>query len=409
MPLSSEVIPGWGFTEFVKVAQNEEFLHPIPVAKSPSNATIFLEQKEFVNFAGIHFLGFQQEPDVLAHFAHAASIYGLVTGGSRMTQGVCQAHRDVEEEFCLLTGKERAMTFASGLLANFGFIHAMSAHFYVNHQCHIDNRDAIFVLDHDCHWSIWKAVERLPLGKQLFTFQHNDPAHLETILASLGANKIVVIFESIYSSDGSVAPMGALLDVCERYHAVSYIDDANGFLVYGPQHRPFANEFAHLKRATFLMVSFAKAIGLEGGAIAGPTDPMIALELLSGTSIYTAAMQPPTASTASLIMRKIQEDPTRVDTYLERVALFRRRLLEIGCTLNSVPSYITSILLGSDEHVKLIRRTFREQGYIVPIFHYPAAKPRQVILRIMLNYCHTAEHINGFVEVLSLLKKQYGL
>src|SRR5260370_40434700 len=109
------------------------------------------------------------------------------------------------------------------------------------------------------------------------------------------------------------------------------------------------------------MGSFAKAIGLEGGVIAGPTDPMMAFELLSGTSIYTAAMQPPTASTTSLIMRKIQEDPTRVDMYLERVALFRQRLLEIGCTLNPVPSYITSILLGSDEHVKWIRRTFREQ------------------------------------------------
>ncbi len=407
MTISLHAISQWKFTEFVQNALHEEILYDIPVASSPSSATICLHQKEFVNFAGINFLGLQQDPDVVAHFTREAYTYGLVTGGSRFTQGICQAHCQIEEELCHLTGKERAITFASGLLANIGFVHAMSSNFYLNRHCQIDNSDTVFVLDRDCHWSLWKAVERFPYGKQLFSFKHNNPQHLKEILATLVAKKVIVVFESLYSADGSVAPIGDLLDICEQHQALSYVDDANGFLVYGSQHRPFATEFAQLSRATFVMVSFSKSVGLEGGAIIGPADPIRAFELLSGTSLFTAAMQPPTASTAYLIIRRLCEHPQLIDDYLAKVAQFRAQLIEIGCTVNPVPSYITSIFVGPDEKAKCLRSLFREQGYIVPIFHYPAVKQNQAILRIILNYHHTEAHIDGFLKTLANLKVKY--
>ncbi|QBD77196.1 aminotransferase class I/II-fold pyridoxal phosphate-dependent enzyme [Ktedonosporobacter rubrisoli] len=405
--LSSSVTDEWKFTEFVLAAQQESFLYDIPVVQGPAYTTVSIEQKAYVNFAGINFLGLQQDPQVLEYFTRAAYTYGLVTGGSRMTQGVSQAHRELEEMICRLTGKERTITFASGLLANLGFVHAMSSQCYMNPHCSIDNRDAIFVLDHDCHWSLWKAVERFPFGKQLFSFRHNTPAHLRELLIPLAGKKVIVIFESVYSSDGSIAPIGEILDICEEYGAISYVDDANGFLIYGPEQRPFAHEFAHLPRATFIMMSFAKSVGLEGGAIAGPHDAILAFELLSGTSLFTAAMQPPTASTAHMIIQKLQTHPHLVDTYLERAALFRQRLTEIGCTLYSSPSYITSIFVGSDSKVKCIRRAFHEQNYIIPVFHYPAVKQNQAIVRIILHAHHTEEQINAFLELLAELKKLY--
>lgn len=397
----------WGFADFVQAAQQEGILYDIPIVRGPVNATVDCNQRTCINFASINFLGLQQDPHILAHFVHGTQTYGLVTGGSRVTQGVCQAHREVEGELCRLTGKERAITFASGFLANQGFIHAMSTSYYLNSHCMIDNQDAIFVLDRDCHWSLWKAVERLAYGEQVFAFRHNDPRHLDEVLVSLQGKKVVVIFESLYSSDGSVAPVGELLDICEQYAALSYVDDANGFLVYGPSHRPFAREFSQLSRATFVMVSFAKSVGLEGGAIAGPLYPIEAFELLSGTSAFTAAMQPPTAGTAYLVMRKLSEQPELLDHYLERVTWFRQQLLAIGCTLNPTPSYITSILIGADAKVKPIRLAFREQGYIVPIFHYPAVKQNRAIIRLILHAQHTDEHIKGFLDILVRLKKDY--
>lgn len=400
-------LANWGFGPFIQAAQQEHLLYDIPVLESPADATIHLGKRELVNFAGINFLGLQQDEEIQAHFLAATRKYGMVTGGSRLLQGVCQAHQQVEDLLCQLTGKERAITFASGLLANQGFLHAMSTHFRKSSACSIDNRDTIFVLDRDSHWSLRKGVERFPLNQQLFYFRHNDPADLDEILSHLTGTKVVVVFESVYSSDGGIAPLGALLDVCERHHAVSYVDDANGFLIYGPEHRPFAHEFSQLGRATFLMVSFSKSIGLEGGAIAGPADPIRAFELLAGTTIFTAAMQPPTASTVHAIMRRLSEQPQILDEYLEHVERFRHGLTAIGCTLNSTPSYIISIFLGEDEKVEPVRRELLERGYLLAIFHYPLVKFNHAVIRIIPNLRHTEAQLQDFIETLQEIKRKY--
>lgn len=407
MVLQKKSLAEWNFASFIRAAHAESLLYDIPILDSPANATIHLGQRELVNFAGINFLGLQQEEEVVSHFIEATRKYGLVTGGSRLLQGVCQAHQQVEDLLCRITGKERAITFASGLLANLGFLHAMSTHFRKSSACSIDNRDTIFVLDRDSHWSLRKGVERFPLNQQLFYFRHNDPVHLAEVLAGLSGAKVVVVFESVYSSDGGIAPIGTLLDVCERYGVVSYIDDANGFLIYGPKHRPFAQEFAQLQRATFIMVSFSKSVGLEGGAIAGPAEAIRAFELLAGTSIFTAAMQPPTASTAYIIMRKLLEYPRFIDDYLAHVSRFRHRLLEIGCVLNPVPTYITSISLGDDEKVEPVRRELLERGYLVAVFHYPLVKFNHAVIRIIPNLRHTAGQMDDFIETMQYVKHKY--
>lgn len=128
--LSQHTTIAWGFSPFIQAARAEGLLYDIPVLQGPADATIRLGHIDLVNFASINFLGFQQEAEVLAQLTQAAQTYGLVTGGSRLLQGVSQAHARVEDLMCRLTGKERAITFASGLLANQGFLHAMSARFF---------------------------------------------------------------------------------------------------------------------------------------------------------------------------------------------------------------------------------------------------------------------------------------
>lgn len=399
----------WGFASFVGSALEEGFFHDLLKTNKPVGPTIGYGDRDMVNFASINILNTHQEPDVLAHFHESCEKYGLVTGGSRVTQGVCDAHVQMEEELCNITGKERGISFASGLLANIGFVQAMTSQFSFSPTCNIDNRETVFILDRDSHWSLWKAVSHLKFGKQLFVFKHNDADDLEKILkkVSLKAKKIVVVFESVYSADGSVAPIGKLLDLCEGYDALSYVDDANGFLIYGPENRPFAKEYKALQRATFIMVSFSKSIGMEGGAIAGPAEYIHAFEVLSGTSLFTAAIQPPTASTIHYVMKKLIADPSIMDNYLERSGKIRQELLDIGCQLNDTPSYITSVFIGNDEKAVAVWQDFFELGFTVPVFRYPAVKPDQALMRIMLNSHHTEEQINSLLDTLRLLKQRH--
>lgn len=209
-----------------------------------SGPNITRDGQPFVNFSGINYLGWQQDKCVLAAFCASVMRYGLSTGGSRATQGVCEPHHRLERTLSRHHGKEKTLTFASGMLANLGFINAMTAKVNFSSTSKIDNRDAVLIFDRDCHWSLWKAAAHLKYGEQLLAFKHNDVADLRRVLGRVQGKKAIVVFESVYSSDGSVAPIGPILDACEQAGALSYIDDANGFMVYGEPQRPFYEEFS---------------------------------------------------------------------------------------------------------------------------------------------------------------------
>ncbi|ATB37156.1 8-amino-7-oxononanoate synthase [Cystobacter fuscus] len=407
-PPSSPPRDVFGFNAFLEAAVARGYFYDFPIANGSSGSRLHHGGRELVNFASISFMGFQENSSVMDYFCAAAKEYGLVTGGSRATQGICMAHATLEQTMNHLTGMEHTVTFGSGLLANIGFLNAMTVQFKFDSDCKVDNRDAVFILDRDCHWSLWKGASHLEHGKSLFSFQHNDPASLEATLSRITVKKKVVIFESVYSSDGSVAPMGALLDVCEKHGALSYVDDANGFMIYGPPNRPYHAEYQEMRRATFRMVSFSKAVGLEGGAISGPREYVQPFAFLSGTAIFTAAMQPPTAATAVHLLEKLNSEPELMDNYLAKVAQFRGRLLQEGFRLYDSESYILSIWIGQDLVAENVRQFLASNGFAVPVFRYPAVQRNRAVLRVILNDRHSSRDIENFIAMLREARRQFG-
>ena len=391
----------WGFKEFVENSRQEGFLRSPVIMQGMSGSHISREGRPFVNFSGINYLGWQQDPAILQAFCNSVHEYGLSTGGSRATQGICEPHYRLEALISQHFNKEKTLTFASGMLANIGFINAMTAKFNFSSSCGLDNRDTVLVFDRDCHWSLWKAAAHLEYGKNLISFKHNDVEDLKRVLTELADRKVIVVFESLYSSDGSIAPIGEVLDACEHFGALSYIDDANGFMVYGPQHRPFHEEFRHIQRADFIMVSLSKSVGLEGGAISAKAEFIDAFEIISGTSIFTAAIQPPTADLAADIITQLLQHPEIMDDYLQRSLHFRQLLLQVGVQLNPTPSYITSVLIGSDLKAEEIRTTLENEGFCVPIFRYPAVKPNRALMRLILHKNLNEQDITRFRDCLA--------
>ncbi|WHT20493.1 aminotransferase class I/II-fold pyridoxal phosphate-dependent enzyme [Crossiella sp. CA-258035] len=397
----------WPFADLLAVAESVNAKVDPPVVDGVVGPTIVQNGRELVNFASINFLNLHQRPDIRDYFINASKAHGLTTGGSRMTQGISRPHLEMEQAVCRVTGKERTISFATGLLANFGFLNAMTKYFDFGDGLKCDNTDSVIVMDRHAHWSLLKAAEHLEHGKRLHTFRHNSPEDLEKVLKRIDSPKVVVVIESVYSADGSIAPMGQLIDICEKYGALSFVDDANGFMLYGTENRPFHEEFAAMRRATFIMMSFSKAIGIEGGAIAGPADAINAFEITSGTSMFTAAMQPPTAATVGHLINMLDADPSIVDNYLARVERFRARLTEIGAPPFETPSYITSVLVGKDETADLVKEAFVEKGFLIPMFMFPAVKRNQAVMRLIINNDHTDEQLEYFLSTLAELKDKY--
>ncbi|KOG55467.1 8-amino-7-oxononanoate synthase, partial [Streptomyces varsoviensis] len=246
--------------------------------------------------------------------------------------------------------------------------------------------------------------------RRVHAFRHNDVADLARVLERRRAPKTVVIAESLYSADGTMGPIVEILDECDRYGAVSMIDDANGFMVYGPEHRPYAREAAAIReRADFVMVSLSKAIGLEGGAIAGPASAVDAFELLSGTSMFTAAIQPPTAYTAERTIDVLAGKPEIVDDYLAHAARLRRQMHEAGTPTLPTESYMLSVPIGKDAAALQMREWFVEDGYLVPVFSYPAVSRNQALLRLFPHAGHTEEQMDGFLRTLLGYRRRLGV
>jgi 8-amino-7-oxononanoate synthase len=396
----------WEHKKFLADAQTGGFLYDIPVMDGMSGSRIKRNGRELINLSGINILGLQEENPFMDMYCQNTRKYGLATGGSRLTQGVCRPHLLLEQKMNEIWEKDYTLTFGTGALANIGFINAMTSSFGFNDKVKINNEDVIFVLDRDCHWSLWKPLTHL-IGSRSFAFEHNDPSSLEKVLKSLNSSKIIVIFETVYSSDGSIAPVSQLIEICERHGALSYVDDANGFMIYGTANRPFYQEYQALRRATFIMVSFSKAVGIEGGAISGPEEFVKSFEILSGTSLFTATMQPPTAATTLEIIQHLQNHPEIMDTYLKRSSQLRETLIDLGFHLNDVPSYITSIIIGRDELAEQVRKDLLEMGFCIPVFRYPAVERGKALIRLMINNKHTHDDLNLFVDALKQVRERY--
>ena len=405
---SDPSIARWGFSEWLAASRRDGIIVPTPELDGVNDAVVSIGGRKVVNLSGIGILGWQYDPDVRNAFMETAQNHGLVVGGSRMLQGLSQPHRELESLVASITGKEKALTFATGMLANVGLVNAMAATFSWDERHGVDNSDMVLVLDRDSHWSMWKAAEGLERGTTLLNFRHNDVGDLAQVLANIRGKRVVVGFETVYSSDGSVAPVGEIADVCEEAGAVSFADDANGFMAYGNGGHRFAQEYEDLRRVTFLMVTFGKAVGLVGGALAGPADAIDAFRYLSGTSMFTTNIQPPTAGAIVTVLRKMLGNPRIMADYLDRVDRFRQQLVGIGVTVSPTPSYITSILIGKNPVAVAVRDEFLERGYLVPMFAYPAVKRNQAVIRLMLNNRLTDEHLDGFVATLADLKQKYG-
>ncbi|MEW2409648.1 aminotransferase class I/II-fold pyridoxal phosphate-dependent enzyme [Streptomyces griseoviridis] len=399
----------WAFAAFVEANTHDTQYRP-PVVDGPIGPTIVRNGRELVNFASISFLDLERHIPVRRHFAEGALAHGLSTSGSRMTQGICRPHQVLEETIARRTGKERAISFATGLLANIGFVHAMSSSAQFDTGIEVRNNDTVFVVDRDVHWSIWKGLEGLGYGRRVHAFRHNDVADLGAVLERVRTRKTVVIAESIYSADGTMGPIVEILDACDRHGAISMIDDANGFMVYGPENRPYAREAAAIReRADFVMVSLSKAIGLEGGALAGPAAAIDAFELLSGTSMFTAAIQPPTAHAAERTIEALAADPTIVDDYLAHAARLRRQIHEGGTPTTPTESYMLSMPIGNDAAALQMREWFVEDGYLVPVFSYPAVARNQALLRLFPHAGHTEEQMDAFLRTLLTYRRRLGL
>ena len=336
------------------------------------------------------YLGMGQHEAVCAAMKGAIDASGSGTGGTRSIAGTSPHHVVLERELAALHGKEAALLFTSGFVANEAVLSTLGR---LLPGC-------VFVSDALNHASMIAGMRNSRAEKRIFG--HNDPEDLDRVLGQLDLDRPkVVVFESVYSMEGDIAPVAGICAVAERYGAMTYLDEVHAVGMYGARGAGIAERDGVQDRITFIQGTLAKAFGVFGGYVAASARAIDFIRSFAPGFIFTTALPPAIAAGALASMRLLDADPSIRGRLHERVAALKRALEGTGLPVMPNASHIVPLLVGDPVRCRAISEELlsRHRVYVQPIVH-PTVPKGTERLRLTPTPVHTDEDIRRLIEAL---------
>ncbi|MDZ7640622.1 MAG: 8-amino-7-oxononanoate synthase [Desulfurivibrio sp.] len=347
--------------------------------------------REMLDFSSNDYLGLSRHPQLLTAAAEAMGRWGTGAGAARLLSGNLEIHRQLEEALALLTGREAALLFGSGYLANIGVIPAL-----------LGRHDTVFC-DRHSHASIYDGC-RLA-GAKLHRFRHNDCNHLEELLRRhRGHNEALIIVESLYSMDGDIAPLPELITLKERYQCRLLVDEAHAIGVFGEHGGGLCAAAGVAERVDLLLGTLGKALGSYGAFVAGERTTIAYLLNRARSFIFATAPPPATTAAGLAAVKLLAAEPQLLQELEQKVEFFKNHLreLEIGTELG--PSQIIPLPVGKSDAALQLAATLRDKGIFTVAIRPPTVPAGTARLRLSITR-HLDE--NDLAEAAMLLAKAW--
>ncbi len=338
------------------------------------------------------YLGMGQHPSVLAAMHEALDRYGAGAGGTRNISGTNHEHVLLEGELAALHGKPSALLFTSGYVSNWASLGTLGATI----------PDVVIVSDSGNHASMIEGIRHSRAEKRIFA--HNDVADLKRVLSEIDpARPKIVAFESVYSMDGDIAPIGDICDVADAFGAMTYLDEVHAVGMYGPTGAGVAERDGVADRVTLIEATLGKAFGVVGGYIAGSTALCDYVRSFASGFIFTTALPPVIAAGARAAIHHLRVNGTGQRTrHRDRVERLRARLDSAGIPHLANPSHIVPVMVRDAFRVKMMSDVLLERyGIYVQPINYPTVPKGTERLRITPTPFHTDEDIDYLVGALA--------
>lgn len=347
---------------------------------------IVVEGREYLAFCSNDYLGLANHPRIVRAAIDAALRHGIGQGASHLLSGHSAAHERLESALAEFVRMPRALLFSGGYLANIGAVTALAG-----------PEDAVFS-DALNHASLIDGV-RLSRA-QVVRYPHADVDFLSKALgASSGKTKLIVT-DGVFSMDGDMAPIPALLDLCERHDALLLVDDAHGFGIVGTEGRGSAEHFGVRSPRVVYVGTLGKAAGVSGAFVAGTAEVVETILQRARTYIYTTAAPAMLAAAVEASLQIIETEEWRRERLRKLIGALREPLREAGVELTSSSTPIQPLVLGANAKALSASAALRERGIVVPAIRPPTVPEGTARLRISLSAAHTEQDVSRLVTAL---------
>lgn len=381
--------------EMAALRESNLYVH-IRTISSPQGAWIEVDGRRVLNFCSNNYLGLANHPRMKQAAKEAVDRYGVGPAAVRTIAGTLDLHLELERRIAAFKGVEAAITFQSGFNANLATIPAL-----------VGEGDVIFS-DELNHASIIDG-SRLSRAK-IVRYPHNDPEGLEeAIRKEQPFRRGLIVTDGVFSMDGDIAPLPAIVEIAERWGLLLMVDDAHGEGVLGRGGRGIVDHFGLHGRVDIEVGTMSKAFGVVGGYVAGRRQIVEWLRQRGRPFLFSSAMTAADTAACLAALDLLEESTELVDRLWENTRFFKEEMRRLGFDLGRSETPITPVMLYEASTAQEFSHRLFEEGVFAMAIAYPTVPKGKARIRVMLSATHSRDDLQFGLSAFEKVGKELGV
>ncbi|MBU5425863.1 glycine C-acetyltransferase [Tissierella pigra] len=383
--------------EKIEELKKDGVYRTLPVMETASEAEVILNGKKVINLSSNNYLGFANNDRIKKAAIAAIEKYGAGSGAVRTIIGNMDIHEDLEKLLAKFKKDEAAFLYQSAFNCNAGTIQA------------ITEPGDIIISDELNHASIIDGCRLSKASKTVF--KHSDMDSLEEVLKESRKNykNILIITDGVFSMDGDIAKLPEIVELAEKYEAMTYVDDSHGSGVLGESGRGTIDHFGLHGRVDFSMGCLSKGIGVMGGYVSGSQTMYDWLSHRARPVLFSTSLPPAVVGAVTEAVTMLMESTEYTDKLWENARYWKEKIGSLGFNTGHSETPITPVIIGDEAKTMEFSRKLLENGVFVSGIVFPTVPKGTGRVRCMVTAAHTKEQLDRAVEVFEKVGKEMNI